>query len=145
MTAVSLTQQQYQQVTDSISGLEARVATLHTHAEAQQEQFRVAEVNSASADPYLPSETNDRGRCLQGIVKVHGKPTPSTTIGPSVRDEYSHERTRDLLDYCSGYRDRSMKSTRTMCLSTEDRRTSAPRTWTGSTWSCTRAAGYQDI
>ena len=44
MTAVSLTQQQYQQFIDSISGLEARVATLQTHAEAQQDQIRVAEM-----------------------------------------------------------------------------------------------------
>ena len=41
MTAVSLTQQQYQQFIDSTFGLEARVATLQTHAEAQQEQIRV--------------------------------------------------------------------------------------------------------
>ena len=43
MAAVSLTQQQYQQFIDKISGLEAR-ATLQTHAEAQQEQIRMAEV-----------------------------------------------------------------------------------------------------
>ena len=44
MAAVSLTQQQYQQFIDSISGLEARVATVQTHAEAQKEQIRVAEM-----------------------------------------------------------------------------------------------------
>ena len=44
MAAVSLTQQQYQQFIDRISGLEARMATLQTHAEPQQEQIRVAEV-----------------------------------------------------------------------------------------------------
>ena len=44
MAAVSVTQQQYQQFTDRISGLEARMATLQTHAEAQQEQIRMTEV-----------------------------------------------------------------------------------------------------
>ena len=44
MAAVSLTQQQYQQFVDRISGLEARMATLQTHAENQQEQIRVAEM-----------------------------------------------------------------------------------------------------
>ena len=37
--AVSLTQQQYQQLIDRISRLEARMATLQTHAEAHQEQI----------------------------------------------------------------------------------------------------------
>ena len=44
MAAVSLTQQQYQQFIDRISGLEARMATLQTHADAQQEQIRMTEV-----------------------------------------------------------------------------------------------------
>ena len=35
MAAVSLTQQQYQQFIDKITGLEARMATLQTHAEAE--------------------------------------------------------------------------------------------------------------
>ena len=44
MAAVSLTQHQYQQFIDRISGLEARMATSQTHADAQQEQIRVAEI-----------------------------------------------------------------------------------------------------
>ena len=44
MAAVRVTQQQYQQFIDKMSGLEARMATLQTHAEAQQEQIRVAEI-----------------------------------------------------------------------------------------------------
>ena len=44
MAAVILTQQQYQHFIDRISGLEARMATLQTHAEAQQEQILVAEI-----------------------------------------------------------------------------------------------------
>ena len=63
---------------------------------------------------------------------------PRTTMGPSVRDESFPERTRDFLDSCSGYRNRSVKSTRKMCLSLEERRTSAPQAWTGSTRNCTR-------
>ena len=44
---------------DSISGLEARVATLQTRAEAQQEQIRVAEMliqqlRAAEANPPNP-------------------------------------------------------------------------------------------
>ena len=44
MTAVRLTQQLYQQFIDRISGLEARMATLQTHAEPQQLQIPVAEI-----------------------------------------------------------------------------------------------------
>ena len=59
MAVVSLTQQQYQQFIDMISGLEARMATLQTHAEAQQEQIRVAEMliqqlRAAGANPTNP-------------------------------------------------------------------------------------------
>ena len=57
MAAVILTQQQYQQFIDRISGLEARMATLQTHAEAQQEQIRVAEIviQQLRANPVVPS------------------------------------------------------------------------------------------
>ena len=136
MTVVSLTQQQHQQFIDRIFGLEARMATLQTHAEAQQEQIRVAEMviqqlrtaggksdESASRVSCCFSEAGDSQLCVQGIDKVHWGPIPSTTTGPSTRDESLQERTRDLLDHYSGYRVRSMRSTRTMCLSTEERHT----------------------
>ena len=55
MAAVSLTQQQYQQFMDRISGLEARMATLQTHAEAQQEQIRMAEI----VNPTVADESDD--------------------------------------------------------------------------------------
>ena len=57
MAAVSLTQQQYQQFIDKISGVEARMATLQTHAEAQQEQILMAEVviQQLRANPTNPS------------------------------------------------------------------------------------------
>ena len=59
MAAINLTQQQYLQFIDSISGLEASVATLQTHAEAQQEWIRVAEMliqqlQAAGANPSNP-------------------------------------------------------------------------------------------
>ena len=56
MAAVSLTQQQYQQFIDRISGLEARMATLQTHTQAQQEQIRVAEIviQQLRANPTKP-------------------------------------------------------------------------------------------
>ena len=121
MTAVSLTQQQYQQFIDSISGLAARAATLQTHAEAQQEQIRVAEMliqqlwtagaKPPHPEPYLLSETSDCEWCHQGVDKVHWETTPSATTGLSARDESLQERTRDLLNCCSGFRDRMMKST----------------------------------
>ena len=141
MAAVSSTQQQYQQFLDSISGLEARVATLQTHAETQQEDIRVAEMliqqlRAARANPPNPSppiraapqKQVTEGGAFKALTKYTGN-IPSITIGPSVRDEFLQERTRDLLD-CSGHRDRSMKSTRAMCLSSEGRRTSALQTWT---------------
>ena len=60
MSGVSLTQQQYQQFIDRISGLEARIATLQNHAEVQQEQIRAAEVviqqlRATGANPTNPS------------------------------------------------------------------------------------------
>ena len=118
MTAVSLTQQQCQRFIDSISGLEARVANLQTHAEAQQEPIRVAEIliqqlRTTGANPHPPTRTFLQRQVTEGgAFKALSKYTgtiPSTTIGPSVRDEYSHERMRDLLDCRSGFRDRLMK------------------------------------
>ena len=58
MAAVSLTQQQYQYI-DRISGLEARMATLQTDAEAQQEQIRKAglviqQLRANRTNPPLP-------------------------------------------------------------------------------------------
>ena len=61
------------------------------------------------------------GGAFKALTKVHWETNPSATMGPSVRDEALQERTRDLLDYCSEYRDRSVKSTRTDVL--EYRRT----------------------
>ena len=59
---------------------------------------------------------------------------PNTTIGPSMPDECSQERTRDLLDYCNGNRDRSMKINENDVL--EYRRTtdlgSTDRNWLNS-------------
>ena len=71
MATASLTPQQYQQLIDRISELETRMLTLQSHAEAQQEQIRVAEVEikqlraagtpdeSASTIAYCFPETSD--------------------------------------------------------------------------------------
>ena len=106
MTSVSLTQQQFQQFIDSISGLEPRVATLQTHAEAQQEQIRVAEMliqqlRTSGANPPPPTSA----RCCRSTRET----ISSTMIGPSVRDESSQELTRNLRDTGSGFLDRLMK------------------------------------
>ena len=42
--AVSLTPQEYQQLSDRTSKLETRMVALHSHAEAQQVYIRVVEV-----------------------------------------------------------------------------------------------------
>ena len=44
MATVSLSSQQYQQMVDRIAGLESRMTNLQSHAEAQQEQIRMAEL-----------------------------------------------------------------------------------------------------
>ena len=124
MTAVSLTQQQHQQFIDRISGLEAMMATLQTHADAQQEQIRVAEMmiqqlRTAGANPTNPppafraafQKQVTEGGAFKALTKYTLGTIPSATVGPSARDESSHERTRDLLDRCSAFRDRSVKST----------------------------------
>ena len=90
MAAVSLTQQQYQQFIDRNSGLEARMTTLQTHVEAQQEQIRMAEiviqqlrVNPTNPLPPLRAAFQKpvtAGVCLQGADKVHGKPFRATQL-----------------------------------------------------------------
>ena len=88
MTIVSLTQQQYQQFIDRISGLEARMATLQTHTEAQQEQIRVAEMviqqlRAAGANPTNPSPPSraasqkqvTEGGAFKALTKYTGNPS----------------------------------------------------------------------
>ena len=60
MAAVSLTQQQYQQFIDRIFGLEARMSTLQTRAEAQQAQIRVAEMVIQQFQAAVTNPTNPR-------------------------------------------------------------------------------------
>ena len=103
MATVRLTQQQYQQFIDRISGLEARMATLQTHAEAQKEQTQMAEVVSNSCGQIR------RIRLHRFVLRSTRETIPSTMIGLSVRDESSQQLTRDLRDYCSGFLDRSTK------------------------------------
>ena len=109
ITAVSLTQQQYQQSVDPSSRLEGRVASLQTHAEAQQEQIRVAErliqqlrTTGANRPPptrtFLPRQVTEG--CLQGIVKVHADQSEYHDWSFSARR--ADERFARLLQWISG-------------------------------------------
>ena len=153
MAAANLTQQQYQQFIDRISGLEARMATLQTHAEAQKEQIRVAEMvihqlRAAGANPTNPpppfraafQKQVTEGGEFKALTKYIGNHSEYHDWSFSARRVLSRadERFAGLLQWIS---DRSMRSTRTMCLSTEERQTSAPQTWTGSV----RVIGHQVI
>ena len=85
MAAVSLTQQQYQQCIDRISGLEAMMATPQTHAENLQEQIRVAEMvieqlRAAGTNPTNPPPPSrvasqkqvTEGGALKALTKYTG-------------------------------------------------------------------------
>ena len=83
MAAVSVAQQQHQQFIDRISGLEARMAVLQTHAEAQQERIRVAEIviQQLQANPTNPTpplrdafqKQVTEGGALKALTKNTGK------------------------------------------------------------------------
>ena len=102
MAAVSLTQQQCRLLIDRISGLEARMATLQTHAEAQQEQIRVAEIviQQLRTNPTNPSppfraafqKQVTEGGDFKALTKCTGN-------HPDYHDarRVLQERTRDLL------------------------------------------------
>ena len=62
MATVSLSPQQYQQMTDRIAGLESVVTNLQSHAVSQQEQIRFAELVIQQLS-------------FQGTVEVRGKPS----------------------------------------------------------------------
>ena len=125
MTAVSLTQQEYQQFIDSISGLEARVASLQTHAEAQQEQIRVAErliqqLRTTGANPppptrtFLPRQVTEGG-CLQALTKYTGNHSEHHDWSFSARRVLTRADARfaGLLQWTS----MRMRSRRAMCSS----------------------------
>ena len=72
---VSLAQQQYQQFNDRISGLDARMATLQTHAEALHEQIRVAEIviqqlRTNPTNPPPPSRAAFQRQATEGAFKA---------------------------------------------------------------------------
>ena len=90
MAAVSLTQQQYQQFIDQISGFEARMATLQTPAEAQQEEIRVAEMviqqlRAAGANPTNPSPPSRAASQKQVLTKYTGYPSEYNDCSFSAR------------------------------------------------------------
>ena len=133
MSAVSLTQEQYQQFIDRVSGLEARMATLRTHAEAQQEQIRVAEMviqllRAAGTNPTNPPPPFraacqiqvTEGGAFKALTKYTGNHSEYHDWSFSARRVLTREDER-FAGQLQLYRDRSMGSTRTMCLSTEER------------------------
>ena len=114
MTAVSLTQQQYQQFIDSISGLEARVAS---QAEAQQKQIRVAErliqqlrTTGANAPPptrtFLPRQVTEGG-AFKAMSKYWGNHSEYHDWSFSSRRVLTRadERFAGLLQWTSGWID----------------------------------------
>ena len=139
MATLSLSPQQYQQMVDRIAGLESTMATLQSHAEAQQEQIRVAELMlqqvRATGTPTNPPPTSPpfraafqkqvtEGGAFKALTKYVGKPlrVPRLVVQ---RKTSSHKGGREiLLDCCSGSRQPSMRSRRAMCLSFEERRIS---------------------
>ena len=117
MAAVSLTQQQFQQFIDRIFGLEARMATLQTHAEAQQEQTRVVEMViqqlwAAETNPTNPPPTfraafqkqvTEDG-AFKALTKYTGNHSAYDDWSPSARRVFTRadERFVGLLQWVSG-------------------------------------------
>ena len=137
MASASLTPQQYQQLIDRISELETRMVTLHNHAEAQQEQIRVAEVviqqlravgtpTNPPPQPGAAQKQVTEGGAFKALTRYTGNPSEYHDWAfNSVRDESVREQMKDLVDCCNGSQDRTMKSRRVMCLSTGERLASA--------------------
>ena len=142
MATMSLSPQKYQQMIYRIAGLESMMTNPQSHAESQQEQIRLAElviqqlrIAGTPTNPPPPTRGTSQKQVTEGgsfkaLTKHVGKP-PSTMIGFSAPDEFSQERTRDLLDCYSGSREPSMRSRRVMCLRIEERRISARWTCIG--------------
>ena len=117
MAAVSLTQQQYQQFIDKISGLETMMATLQTHAEAQQEQIRMAEIviQQLRANPTNPSpplraafqKPVTEGGAFKALTKCTGNHSENHDWSFSARRVLTRadERFAGLLQWISGQTD----------------------------------------
>ena len=118
-----------EQLTDRISGLEARMATSQTHAGAQQEQMRMAGIvikqlraNLTNPPPPLRAAFQKPwtdGGAFKALTKYTGH--------HSEFYDWSFSAGR-VLTSCIGFLDRSKKLRRTMCLSTGERQTSAQQT-----------------
>ena len=115
MAAVSLTQQQYQQLIVRIYGLEARMATLQTYAEAQQEQIRVAEtliqqLRATTANPTNPppffraacQKQVTEGGAFKALTKYTGNHSEYHDWSFSARLTRADERFAGLLQWISG-------------------------------------------
>ena len=101
MAALSLTRQQCQQFIDRISGLEARMATLQTHAEAEQEQVRVAEMviqqlRAAGSNPTNPPPPIRAGSQKQVTEGGAFKALARYTGNPSENHDWSFSARRVL-------------------------------------------------
>ena len=138
MATVSLTPQQYQQLIDRISELETRMVTLHNHAEAQQEQIRVAEVviqqlRAAGTPTNLPPQPRTaqkqvtEGGAFKALTRYTGNPSEYHDWAFSARRVLTRadERFGGLLQWISGQIDEIKESDvleyrRTAGLSTTD-------------------------
>ena len=139
MAAVSLTPQQYQQLIDRISELETRTVTLQNHAEAQQEQIRVAEMviqqlraagAPANPPPLVRAASQKQvteGGAFKALTKCTGNPSEYHDWSFSARRVLTRadERFGGLLQWISGQIDEIKESDvlvyrRTTDLSTTD-------------------------
>ena len=139
MAAVRLTPQQYQQLIDRISGLEARMTTLQTQGESQQEQIRVAEMvihklraTGTQTNPPPPScaaspKQVTEGGAFKSLTKYTGNPSEYHDWSFSARRVLTRadERFGGLLQWISGQMDEInecdvLEYRRTTDLSTTD-------------------------
>ena len=139
MAAVSVIQQQYWQLIDRISRLEARMATFQTHAEAQQEQIRKAKVviRQLRANPTNPppplraafQKPVSEGGAVNALTKYTRNHSEYHDWSFSARRVLTRadERLAGLLQRISGQFDEGKEND-----VPEYRRTTAPQTRTGS-------------
>ena len=138
MAAVSLTAQQYQQLIDRKSELEARMVTPHHHAEAKQEQMRVAEMvmqqlrvagtptNPPAAVRAASQKQVSEGGAFKSLTTCAGNPSKCHDGSFSARRVLTRadQRLAGLLQWISGQIDEVKESDvleyRTTDLSTTD-------------------------
>ena len=107
-------------------------------AEIVTQQFRTNPTNPPPPFRVVFQKQVTEGGAFQTLTKYSGKHSEYHDWSFSARRVLTQSGREICWTTGSGYRDRSMKSTRTMCSSTEERRIAVPQTWTGSTRNCTR-------